>query len=41
MSKRIVVTGKIPAPGIKALQDAGFRPVAWDHDHQITRTELL
>ncbi len=41
MSKRIVVTGRIPAPGVKALQDAGFSPVAWDHEHQISRAELL
>ena len=41
VSKRIVITGSIPVPGIKALQDAGFSPVAWGHDHQVTRTELL
>ena len=41
MSKRIVVTGKIPEPGVKALQDAGFSPITWNHDHQITRAELL
>ena len=41
VSKRIVVTGKIPTPGVKALQDAGFSPITWDHEHQISRTELL
>ena len=41
MSARIVVTGKIPSAGLKALQDAGLSPVTWDHDHQITRAELL
>ncbi len=41
MSERIVVTGRIPAPGVKALQDAGFSPVVWDHEHQISRAELL
>lgn len=41
MSARIVVTGKIPAPGVKALRDAGFSPVTWDHEHQISRAELL
>jgi glyoxylate reductase len=41
MSPRIVVTGKIPSAGLKALKDAGLSPITWDHDHQITRTELL
>lgn len=41
MSARIVVTGKIPSAGLKALQDAGLSPVTWDHDRQITRAELL
>ena len=41
MSKRIVVTGKIPDAGVKALQNAGFSPVTWSHEHQISRAELL
>ena len=41
MSPRIVVTGKIPSAGLTALHDAGLSPITWDHDHQITRTELL
>jgi len=41
VSARIVVTGKIPSAGLKALRDAGLSPVTWDHDHQITRAELL
>jgi len=41
MSTRIVITGKIPSAGVKALHDAGFSPITWNHDHQITRPELL
>ena len=41
MSARIVVTGKIPSAGLNALHGAGLSPITWDHEHQITRTELL
>ena len=41
MSARIIVTGKIPSAGLNALHDAGLSPITWDHEHQITRTELL
>lgn len=41
MSARIVVTGKIPGAGLNALHDAGLSPITWDHEHQITRAELL
>ena len=41
MSARIVVTGKIPSAGLNALHDAGLSPITWDHEHQITRAELL
>ena len=41
MSARIVVTGKIPSAGLNALHGAGLSPITWDHEHQITRAELL
>jgi glyoxylate reductase len=40
-AKKIVVTGKIPQPGIDLLVEAGHDVLAWDHASPIERGELL
>ncbi len=41
MNLKVVVTGKIPSAGLKALKDAGITPIAWDADQPISRPALL
>ena len=38
---RVVVTGKIPQPGLDLLVGADHDVVAWDESHPISRDELL
>jgi glyoxylate reductase len=38
---RVVVTGRIPQPGLDVLLEAGHDVVAWDAEGPIPRTELL
>jgi hypothetical protein len=40
-AKKIVVTGKIPQPGIDLLVEAGHDVLAWDQASPIERGELL
>ena len=37
----VVVTGRIPQPGIDLLREAGHHVVAWEEAHAISRDELL
>jgi glyoxylate reductase len=37
----VVVTGRIPQPGIDLLREAGHHVVAWDEPHPVSRDELL
>ncbi len=41
MNLKVVVTGKIPSAGLKALKDAGITPIAWDADQPMSRPALL
>lgn len=36
-----MITGKIPIAGVELLRNAGFSPITWDHENQISRAELL
>ena len=38
---RVVITGRIPADGIRLLHDAGHDLLAWDEPTPISREELL
>ena len=38
---RVVVTGRIPQPGLQLLEASGHEVIAWDHDTPISRDELL
>ncbi|MFZ4811986.1 MAG: 2-hydroxyacid dehydrogenase [Ilumatobacteraceae bacterium] len=38
---RVVVTGRIPQPGLQLLEASGHELIAWDHDTPISRDELL
>ena len=40
-AKRVVVTGRIPQPGIDLLANAGHNVVAWNDSNPIPREELL
>lgn len=40
-AKKIVVTGRIPQPGVDLLIEAGHHVIAWTDSEPITRTELL
>ena len=39
--KKVVVTGRIPQPGVDLLTAAGHSVVAWNEPHPISRDELL